>query len=77
MPTQFRWPEISNDLALAREVAACRPTKACDWDEIAITLNTLFSSPEKEVDLKGRGCRERLDRLLDKWHREDNKSFKR
>ena len=54
MLTKFWWPKINNNLVLAREVAACRPTKACDWDEIAIMLNTLFSSPEREVDFKGK-----------------------
>ena len=74
---QFRWPELSNDLSLAKEVASARPTKSADWEKIAEKLSILFSTIEKLVELKGRGCRERLDRLLDKFKTEDAKSLKR
>lgn len=75
--TGFRWPDTSHDIALAREAAACRPTKPLDWEAIATRLNAAFSTEEKPVTLKGRGCRERLERLLGKFKAEDAKSLKR
>ena len=78
MPTQFRWPEVWHDLALAREVAAQRPKKPADWTEIAERLSCAFSASGRlKVDLKGRGCRERLDRLVGKFRSEESKSLKR
>ena len=74
---QFRWPELRNDVALAREVASARPTKSADWEKIAGSLSAQFSTEEKPVELKGRGCRERLERLLDKYKSEDSKALKR
>ena len=72
----FRWPELLNDVSLVREVASTRPAKNADW-EIAGTLSAQFSTEEKPVDLKGRGCRERLKRLLDKFKSVDSKALKR
>ena len=74
---QFRWPELHHDHSLAREVASTRPSKSADWDKIAGTLSALFSTEDKPVELKGRGCRERLERLLDKFKSDDAKSLKR
>ncbi|CAB4015161.1 Hypothetical predicted protein [Paramuricea clavata] len=68
---------IENDIALAREVAASRPEKPNDWDEIATRLSEHFSTDGKPVELKARGCRERMDRLLSKYKQEDAKSLKR
>lgn len=58
----FRWPNIQNDLALAKEVAARKPQTHQDWDEIASVPSGVFiiSSDSNRVDLKGRRCRERL-----------------
>ena len=61
----FPW-ELQQDIALASEVATSRPQKLQDWDEIAVTLSAVFSSDEKPVQLKSRGCRERMDLLLKK-----------
>ena len=44
---QFRWPELGQDISLAREVAASRPSKNADWEEIAGTLSAAFSTKEK------------------------------
>ena len=76
MPS-IRWPETRHDIALAKEVASRRPVKPLDWDAIAADLNASFSNVEKPVELKGRGCRERIDRLLDKFKSEDTRSLKR
>ena len=71
----FRW-ELQQDIALVSEVATSRPQKLQDWDEIAVTLSAAFSSDEKPVQLKARGCRERMDLLLKKYKDEDIKSLK-
>lgn len=73
----FRWSGIQHDLALAREVASNRPQKPMDWDAIAQRLSGYFSTEDKPVELKARGCRERMDRLLLKYKQEDNQSLKR
>ena len=74
---QFRWPEMKHDVALAKEVASVRPSKPTDWEGIAGVLSVAFSTDDKPVALKGRGCRERLDRLIDKFKTEEAKSLKR
>lgn len=76
MPS-FRWPDVANDISLAKEVISRRPDKPSDWESIACTLSELFSTEEKPVALKGRGCRERMELLTKKYREEDNKSLKR
>ena len=73
---QFRWSEVVNNILLAREVVGRRPSKPADWDEIAGILSSAFSKPSKSVKLKGRGCRERLDRLVAKYRTDDSQSLK-
>ena len=68
---------MSHDIALAKEVISLRPEKPVDWDTIACTLSSTFSSEDKPVVLKGRGCRERLELLLKKFRDEDRKALKR
>ena len=70
---QFRWPEVQHDIILAREAAAKRPLKL----PIAKTLSSAFSTSSRPVHLKGRGCKERMDRLLAKFNSEDKQSLKR
>lgn len=72
----FRW-DIRLDVALCLEVSKIRPEKPLEWLEIADSLNALFSTDAKEVSLKGRGCKERLQLLLKKYIDEDKKSLKR
>ena len=74
---QFRWPSVEHDIALAKEVVGRRPTKLSDWETIARVLSSAFTSPSKVVDIRGRGCRERMERLLMKFRSEDRKSLKR
>ena len=70
--TVFRWLEAWHDIALAKNVICFRPTKPVDWDEIAAKLSEAFSAAKgKLVELKGRGCRERMDIRNALW-----KSFK-
>ena len=73
----FRWPETRHDISLAIEVSASNPVKAKDWDAIAERLSKAFSTDTNKVQLKGRGCRERMERLLDKYKDEDAKALKR
>ena len=64
----FRWPTLQHDVDLAKEVVATRPEKPIDWDNIASRLNPIFSlTIGKAVDLKGRSCRERMERLIKKY----------
>ena len=73
----FRWPSVKDDITLATEVTRERSVKPSEWDKIAESLSKLFSHDEKKVSLKGRGCRERMDRILTKDKEEDAKSLKR
>ncbi|XP_068743269.1 DNA ligase 1-like isoform X2 [Montipora capricornis] len=73
----FRWPSIQNDLALAKEVASRKPQTHQEWDELATVLSEVFSSDSNRVELKGRGCRERLARLIEKNEQDDKKSLKK
>ena len=72
----FRW-EMVHNLALAKEVASTRPEKPQDWIEVAEKMNGQFTTDDKPVLLKGRGCRERMDLLLKKFKDEDSKSLKK
>lgn len=72
----FRW-DCTHDLALATEVVTRRPNKPADWADLAEALNSAFSTEEKPVQLKGRGCKDRLDLLLKKYKDEDKKALKR
>ena len=72
----FRW-EVPNDTALAAEVVSKRPQKPADWMDIADALSKSFSTEEKPVQLKGRGCREWMDLLLKKYRDDDKKALKR
>ena len=76
MPS-FRWPEIQHDISLAKEYISKRPKRVADWDLIASTLNEVFSTDSRPVCLKGRGCRERINRLVEKYRSEEKRSLKR
>ena len=73
----FRWPTTSNDIMLATEVAERKLKSPADWETIAGILSQAFSSDDKQVDLTGRACRERLERLINKFKEEDKKSLKK
>ena len=73
----FRWPEISNDLMLAREVAAKNPKSGAAWETIACLLSRAFSKDGKRIDLTGRACRDRIERLIAKHKDDDKKSLKK
>ena len=59
------------------KVTKQRPKKPADWDEIPTTLNAQFLTKEKNMQLKGRGCRQHLVLLLKKYKEEDAKALKR
>lgn len=73
----FRWLLVQNDIDLAIEVDAARPEKSSDWDLIAAKLNNHFSTKENPVELTGRSCRERMDRVLKNYKSEESRSLKR
>lgn len=72
----FRWPEARHELALAKEVAQHNPEKPDEWEAVASRLGKAFSTDSCTVELKGRGCREKMDRILTKY-KEDMKALKR
>ena len=63
----FRWPEMKHELALAKEVAKYFPEKPQEWDEVAKIISEAFSTDDKQVEVKGRGYREKMARLLEKY----------
>ena len=69
----FRWPTSFHDICLCKEVLEKNPTSVAEWEKIAEVLSEQFSTPEKPVEVKGRGCRERLDRLLQKYRQDDKR----
>ena len=73
----FRWLLVQNDIDLAIEVDAAGPEKSSDWDFIAAKLSNHFSTPGKPVELTGLSCRERMDRILEKYKSEESRSLKR
>lgn len=72
----FRW-DLKQDIALATVVVSKRPHKPVGWSDVAEDLNASFSTEDKPVQLKGRGCRERMDLLLKKYKDDDKKALKR
>ena len=73
----FKWSNVAYDILLGKEVLARRPSSPMEWESVAETLSEIFSIAEKVVILKGRGCRERVDRLLMKYNEEDKKNLKK
>ncbi len=60
----FRWPDARHDIALA--INRVKPMEII-----------AFSTDTNKVQLKGRGCRERMEHLIDKFKEEDAKTLKR
>ena len=73
----FRWPTTSNDIMLATESAARKPKSPADWETIAGILSQAVGSDDKQVDLTARACRERLERLINKFKEADKKALKK
>ena len=79
MARPFRWPLQKQDLLLATEVASRQAIKQSEFEPIASVLNVEFGklTPGKPVSLTARACRERMERLLEKYINEDKKAPKR
>ena len=60
---QFRCPEMKHELTLAKDVAKYFPEKPQEWDGVAKILRKAFFIEE----VKGRGRREKMDRILEKY----------
>ena len=73
----FRWPKMKHELALAKEVAKYFPEKPQEWDEVAKIPSKAFSTDDKQVEVKGRGYQEKMDRKLAKYKSEEAKALKR
>ena len=58
-------------------MTANKPEKPAEWEAIATRLSMVFSSEEKTVHLKGRGCKNRMELLLAKYKAEDARNLKR
>ena len=70
----FRWPLVEQDLHLARQASYHRPEKPAEWEKVAQRLSEAFSDGGNFVKRKGRGCRERMERMLQKRKAEDVRS---
>lgn len=64
-------------MALAKEVAQDSPEKPDEWEAVDKRLSKAFSMDSYTVELKGRGCLEKMDRILTKYKEEDVKGLKR
>ena len=53
------------------------PEKPDEWEAIAKRLGEVFSTDSNTVELKGRGCREKMDRILTKYKAEEVKDLKK
>ena len=73
----FRWPLLRQDVMLATEVVARRPIKPSDWETIAQVLTNEFKTEDKPVQLTGRACRERIDRIMQKYKEDDKRALKK
>ena len=75
----FRWPLHKQDLLLATEVTSRQAIKRSEFEPIASVLSVEFSklTQGKPVSLTARACRERMERLLEKYIHEDKKALKR
>ena len=43
------------------------PEKPQEWEDIAKRISEAFPTEVKQRELKRRGCRERMDRILDSY----------
>ena len=57
----FRWLEARHELGLAKEVAQHNPEKPDEWEAVARRLGKAFSLDSYTAELKGSGCREKMD----------------
>ncbi|PFX11858.1 hypothetical protein AWC38_SpisGene24277 [Stylophora pistillata] len=78
MARPFRWPQ-KQDLLLDTEVASRLEIKQREFEPIANVLSVEFGklTPGKQVSPTARACRERMERLLEKYINEDEKALKR
>ena len=78
MARPFRWPLQKQDLLLATEVASRQAIKQSEFEPIASVLSVEFGklTPGKLVST-ARACRERMERLLEKYINGDKKALKR
>ena len=75
----FRWLTLNCYIMLAIAVSAKKTEKTSDWEAIAHRLSAAFSEANegKMVELKARRCKDRMERLLNKYKIDDLRSLKR
>ena len=64
---RFRWSEMKHELVFAKEVAKYFPEKPQEWNEVAKIISKAISTDDKQVETKGRGYREKMARILEKY----------
>ena len=62
-------------VSASRQVMSRRPERPAEWEKRVERLSEAFSE-ENVVELRGRGCRERKDRLLAKHQQDHAKALK-
>ena len=74
----FGWPCLNCDMMMAIDILANKPEKVSEWDAIADRLSAAFSQANngKVVELKARGSKDRMERLLKKYEIDDSRSLK-
>lgn len=79
MARPFRWPLQKQDLLLATKIASRQAFKQSKFDPKESVLSVEFGklTPGQPVSLTARACRERMERLLEKYINEDKKALKR
>lgn len=73
----FRWSLVQNDIDFVIEVDVVRFEKLFDWDFIVVKFSNYFLILENLVELIGRSCRERMDRVFEKYKFEEFRFLKR
>ena len=65
---------MKHELAVAKEVAKYFPEKPQEWDEVANILSKVFSTDDKQVEVKEGGCREKINKKLEKYKSQEAKA---
>ena len=63
-------------MAFVKEVAQDSPKKPDEWEAVDKRLGKAFSTDSYTVELKGKGCREKMNQILTKYKEEDVKGLK-
>ena len=59
----FCWPKVEHDIALYKEIIDRHPMKGDDWEDIVVSLSSLFTMGNKQMQLKEEGCCKQSDQF--------------